>query len=68
VLLVLGMLCGTASAALAVWPSLSSTSSGLPLGIITALLAGVLVFGLVICAVAVWAALRGSLLDALRKE
>ncbi len=68
VLLVVGLVIGVCSALLAVWPNLTATSSGLPLGFMVALLLGILGTGFAACYIAVRAALRGSLLDAIRRE
>ena len=67
-LLVLGLIIGVASALLAVWPSLKNSSSGLPVGFLSLLLAGILITGILACAVAVRTALRGRLLEAIRRE
>lgn len=67
-LLALGLLIGFVSALLAVWPSLTSGGSGLPLGFLIILLAGILLTGFAACAIAVAGALRGRLLEAIRRE
>jgi len=68
VLLVSGLVLGTISALVAVWPTLRQSAQSLPLGFLGALWVAVLAFGIVACAVAVTAALRGKLLDAVRRE
>lgn len=63
-----GVVCGVLSAALAVWPSLQQSSQDLPLGFMLKLVAAIVVFGLVVCAVATATALRGRLVESIRKE
>ncbi len=67
-LLLGGVLLGVLSALLAVWPSLQSASHELPLGFMSVLLVGIAAFGLLVCAAAATMALRGRLLDAVRRE
>lgn len=67
-LLAAGLLLGVVSALLAVWPALRQGGGDLPLGFLGALLAAVLAFGISICAVAVRAAIRGQLMEAIRRE
>jgi hypothetical protein len=67
-LLIAGLLLGVVSALIAVWPGLSQGGGDLPVGFLGALLLGVLVFGLAACWLAVTSAVRGQLLDALRRE
>ncbi len=67
-LLTAGLVIGFVSALLAVWPSLSSGSGELPVKFLAMLLAGILVTGVLACAVAVASALRGRLLDSIRRE
>lgn len=67
-LLAAGLLLGVVSALLAVWPALRQGGGDLPLGFLGALLAAVLAFGVIICAVAVRAAVRGRLIEAIRRE
>jgi ABC-type lipoprotein release transport system permease subunit len=67
-LIIAGVVCGVLSAALAVWPSLQQSSQDLPLGFMVKLVAAIVVFGLVVCAVATAMALRGRLVEAIRKE
>lgn len=68
VLLMLGMLLGVATAALAVIPQLTSTGGGLPVAFLGKLIAAVFVFGLVVCVVAVSTAVKGRLTEAIRRE
>jgi putative ABC transport system permease protein len=67
-LLITGLLIGFGSALLAVWPSLRTGSSELPLGFLALLLIAIMLTGVVACAVAVVGALRGNLLEAIRRE
>lgn len=67
-LLVSGLVLGVSCALLAVWPSVSSGGGDLPVGFLTALLAGVLLFGVLVCATAVSAAVRGRLMESIRRE
>jgi putative ABC transport system permease protein len=68
VLLVLGVLLGVATAALAVIPQLIGSSGSLPVAFLVELIAAVLVFGLLVCVIAVSTAVRGKLTEALRRE
>ena len=68
VLLISGLVLGTVSALVAVWPTLRQSAQSLPLGFLGILWLAVLAFGIAACAVAVTAALRGRLLDAVRRE
>jgi|UniRef100_UPI0037835D0C putative ABC transport system permease protein len=68
VLLVLGLLLGVATAALAVIPQLIGSSGSLPVAFLVKLIAGVLFFGLLVCVIAVSVAVRGKLTEALRRE
>jgi len=68
VLLVLGVILGAATAALAVIPQLIGSSGSLPVAFLVKLIAGVLVFGLLVCVIAVSSAVRGKLTEALRRE
>lgn len=68
VLLVAGLLLGVVSALLAVWPALRQGGGDLPLGFLGLLLAAVFVFGVAVCAAAVQAAIRGRLIEAIRRE
>jgi ABC-type antimicrobial peptide transport system permease subunit len=67
VLLFGGVILGVISAAIAVWPSLQQASS-LPLGWLGSIIGGVLIFGIVVCAIAVTLAIRGRLIEAIRRE
>ena len=68
VLLVLGVILGAATAALAVIPQLIGSSGSLPVAFLVELIAGVLIFGLLVCVIAVSSAVRGKLTEALRRE
>lgn len=68
VLLVLGVLLGVATAALAVIPQLIGSSGSLPVAFLGKLIIGVLVFGLLVCVIAVSTAVRGKLTESLRRE
>jgi ABC-type antimicrobial peptide transport system permease subunit len=67
-LLLGGVFLGVLSAALAVWPNLQQSAQGLPIGFLVKLIMGITAFGLAVCAVAAAMALRGRLVDAVRKE
>lgn len=67
-LLVVGLLLGVVCALIAVWPGMTQGGGDLPLGFLGALLAGVLVFGLLTCWLAVASAVRGRLLESIRRE
>jgi len=67
-LLLAGLLIGVVSALLAVWPALRQGGGDLPLAFLGLLLAGVLAFGILACALAVQAAVRGRLIEAVRRE
>jgi putative ABC transport system permease protein len=67
-LLALGLLCGTASAVIAVLPALQSPTADLPYASWLAILAGVTISGVLWTWLAATAALRGDLLPALRTE
>jgi putative ABC transport system permease protein len=67
-LLVLGLVTGTACALLAIAPVFFARSGGLPHVSLGLLLLAVLISGLVASLVATWAALRSPLLSALRAE
>ena len=68
VLLVAGLVLGIVCAVVAVWPSVRQSAQGLPWGFLGALWLGVLGFGVVVCWVAVRGAVKGRLLDAIRRE
>jgi putative ABC transport system permease protein len=68
VLLIGGLVLGVISAAVAVWPALKQGGGDLPIIFLTCLLTGVLLFGMAICALAAVIAVRGNLIDAIRKE
>jgi hypothetical protein len=68
VLLVLGVILGAATAALAVIPQLIGSSGSLPVAFLGNLILGVLIFGLLVCVIAVSIAVRGKLTEALRRE
>jgi hypothetical protein len=63
-----GVVCGVLSAALAVWPSLQQSSQGLPLGFMLKLVVAIVIFGLAVCVAATTMALRGRLVESIRKE
>lgn len=67
-LLIVGLVLGVISALIAVWPGLMQGGGDLPVGFLASLLLGILAFGLITCGTAVAAALRGRLLDAVRRE
>jgi ABC-type antimicrobial peptide transport system permease subunit len=67
-LLVTGLLLGVVSALIAVWPSITQGGGDLPVGFLGVLLLGVLGFGLLTCWVAVAGAVRGRLLESIRRE
>ncbi|MCB1228334.1 MAG: hypothetical protein KDK99_21185, partial [Verrucomicrobiales bacterium] len=67
-LLIAGLALGWVAALAAVWPNLQQGSGSLPLGTLALLWGGALLLGLLVCAVAVRAALRDRLLEALRRE
>ncbi len=67
-LLVAGLVLGVVCALVAVWPGASQSAQQLPWGFLGGLWAAVLVFGLLVCALAVVLAVRGRLLDAIRRE
>ncbi|WP_176159267.1 ABC transporter permease [Prosthecobacter debontii] len=68
VLLIAGVILGVLSALLAVWPSLQQGGSSLPIGFLGSLIVGIVLFGVVICWIAVSSAVRGRLIDAIRRE
>lgn len=68
VLLVLGVVLGVATAALAVIPQLISAGGALPVGFLGQLIGAVLGFGLLVCVIAVTSAVRGNLTEAVRRE
>jgi len=68
VLLIAGVFLGVLSAILAVWPSLQQGGSALPIGFLGSLIAGIVLFGILICWVAVSSAVRGRLIEAIRRE
>ncbi|MDA1086753.1 MAG: FtsX-like permease family protein [Verrucomicrobia bacterium] len=67
-LLVLGLVCGLISAAVAIYPSLAAPGMHVPVGTISLILAAIIVAGLVSTTLAVHLSLRGPLLAALRRE
>ena len=67
-LLVVGLILGVISAAIAVWPALKQGGGDLPLVFLASLLGGVLVFGIVACATAAFSAVRGRLIESIRRE
>ncbi len=67
-LLVAGLLLGTGMALLAVAPHLASAQAHVNWHVLSGVLLGILLFGLVSCAIAVHSAVRGNLVAALRQE
>lgn len=67
-LLIGGVLLGLLSAALAVWPNLKQGGGDLPFGFLGALLAAIVLFGFIVCALAAAVAVRGRLIEAIRRE
>ena len=67
-LLLGGVLLGLLSAALAVWPSLQQGGGDLPVKFLAGLLVSVAVFGFAVCALAAVAAVRGRLIESIRRE
>jgi len=68
VLLLLGVILGVVTAALAVIPRLIESGGGVPVVFLGELIAAVLAFGLVVCVIAVSMAVRGKLTEAIRRE
>ena len=62
--LLLGLLCSV----IAVWPNVKQSSGGLPLNFLFWLNLGILLFGIIICWFAAAVAVKGKLLDAVRRE
>lgn len=67
-LLIGGLLLGVLCALIAVWPSLIQGGGDLPVTFLVCLLGGILLFGILVCGIAVSTALKGRLLDAIRRE
>jgi ABC-type antimicrobial peptide transport system permease subunit len=67
-LLVIGVLLGSLTAALAVFPALKQGGGDLPLGFLGSLIGGILLLGLVICLIATVFAVRGKLIESIRRE
>ena len=67
-LLLAGVVVGVASAALAVAPSVLKSSHELPLAFLFELVLAIVAFGFLVCILAATLALRGRLLDAVRRE
>jgi ABC-type antimicrobial peptide transport system permease subunit len=67
-LLVAGLLLGLVSAGIAVWPNVRQSGGALPTGFLVWLTLGILCFGMVVCFLAAYFALRGRLMDAVRRE
>lgn len=63
-----GVVVGLGAALLAVLPKLTGGSAPLPWALLAAINGAVLVGGLLFCAAAAWAVLRGRLMDAIRRE
>lgn len=68
VLLLMGVVLGVLTAALAVIPQLIGSGGGLPIVFLGQLIGAVLGFGLVVCVIAVTTAVRGNLTEAIRRE
>jgi ABC-type antimicrobial peptide transport system permease subunit len=67
-LLVLGLVCGVTASLVAIWPSLRTPGARVPVGAMAAIAGTVVVLGFVWIRLASAWALRGELLNALRKE
>ncbi len=67
-LLVMGVILGVATAALAVIPRLIESGGGVPVAFLGKLIVAVLGFGLGVCVIAVAIAVRGKLTEAIRRE
>lgn len=67
-LLAAGLALGLVSAALAVWPNVQQSGGKLPVSFLIWLSFGILAFGVAVCWLAARFALRGKLLDAVRRE
>ncbi|MCX6345325.1 MAG: ABC transporter permease [Armatimonadetes bacterium] len=67
-LLLIGLICGTISALVAVAPHIASTQSKINWGIIFALLAAIAAVGLISCAIAARNVVNDALVQALREE
>lgn len=67
-LLVIGVLLGSLTAALAVLPALKQGGGDLPLPFLATLIGGILLLGLVICLLATVLAVRGKLIESIRRE
>ena len=67
-LLIGGLILGLVSAAIAVWPNVKQSGGALPISFLLWLNLGILAFGIAVCWLAAVLALRGKLLEALRKE
>ena len=67
-LLIGGMILGLISAAIAVFPDVRQSGGALPLGFLGLLNLGILVFGLIVCWFAGVLALRGKIMEAVRRE
>jgi len=67
-LLLIGVLLGSLTAALAVFPALQQGGGDLPLGFLGSLIGGILLLGLLICLIATVFAVRGKLIESIRRE
>ncbi len=67
-LLIAGLLCGSASALVAVAPQLGSVDAAVNWAAVIALIAAIMGVGLAACIVAAAASVRGNLVEALRSE
>jgi putative ABC transport system permease protein len=68
VLLVLGLVLGALCALLAVWPSVQQRAESVPWTFLSGLWVSVLLCGALVCYAAVLGAVKGRLLDAIRRE
>lgn len=68
VLLIAGVILGVLSALLAVWPSLQQGGNALPVGFLGSLMTAIVLFGIFICWIAVSSAVKGRLIESIRRE
>ncbi len=67
-LLATGLAIGTVAALIAVWPAVRASDSEVNVWALTGMLAGVLLVGILVCAIASRTVIRGHLMAALRRE